>query len=112
MGQYLTIYINEESVFDYDGTASLDSSRLEFLNKMDTDMNCGIKIQGESINEPDADQRAKFVVMNLIRALQQENDAIITASCTYLTHRIPELTEVHARNNEGPIKIEFIERET
>jgi len=47
--------------------------------------------------------------MNLIRALQQENDAIITASCAYLTHKKPELTEVRANNSKGFIEIEFIE---
>lgn len=109
MGQYLTIFINNEAIYDYDGTTSIDEDRRVFLDKMDTDMSRGIKIQGETVDTPNTEQRAKFVVMNLIRALQQENDAIITASCAYLTHKNPELTEIHVSNSEGAIEIEFVE---
>jgi len=89
MGQYLTIYINDEVIFDYDGAIDLEQSQVEFLEKMDTDMNRGIKLQSKAIDNPDTDQRAMFVVMNLIRALQQENNAVITVSCAYLTHKNP-----------------------
>jgi len=72
-------------------------------------MSRGIKIQGKAIDSPTTEQRATFVVMNFIRALQQENDAIITTSCINLTQKKPELTEMRASNNEGPIEIKFIE---
>jgi len=81
-----------------------------FLDNMDADMERGIKIQGERITSPDKQQRARFVVMNLIKALQQENNAIISASCAYLINRHPTLLEVHANDHEGSVKIEFIDR--
>ncbi|MDH5392455.1 MAG: hypothetical protein OEY11_04615 [Gammaproteobacteria bacterium] len=109
MGQYLTIFINDEAIFDYDGTSSIDDERQLFLDKMDADMRRGIKIQGQAIDSPNSDQRARFVVLNLIRALQQENNAIISASCAYLSHNKPELIEIRASNSQGPIEIEFIE---
>ena len=109
MTQSLTIYINEESFYEYEDAAGLDESKINFLEKMDSDMSQGIKVAGELIHEPSTEQRANFVAMNLIRALSQENDAAINVSCAYLTHKNPKLIELRASNENGSLEIEFIE---
>lgn len=105
----LFVYINDEVVFDFDKEHSLEEQQVAFLDQMDSDMGQGIKIKGELLTNPDNKQRATFVSMNLIKAIQQDNDAIIFASCAYLANRYPELTEVHANDHDGSVKIEFIE---
>jgi len=105
----LSIFINEQVVYEYDRDTHMDEQKLVFLDNMDADMERGIKIQGELITSPDKQQRAKFVVMNLIKALQQENNAIISASCAYLVNRHPTLLEVHANDHDDSVKIEFID---
>ena len=105
----LNIFINDSKVFDYDKDIDFEESQLEFLNKMDSDMEQGIKIHGKLIPHPDTRQRATFVVMNLIKALQQGNEAILSASCAYLNHRMPNLHEVHANDHKDGIKVEFME---
>ncbi|MBE9564273.1 MAG: hypothetical protein IMF17_03430 [Proteobacteria bacterium] len=50
--------------------------------------------------------------MNLIKALQQDNDAVKISSCAYLVNRFPALIEVHADDDENTIKIELIEEES
>lgn len=48
----------------------------------------------------------------LIRALQQNNQAIISASSAssaYLANRLPSLTKVHARDQGNSVNIEFVE---
>ena len=72
-------------------------------------MDRGIKIQGELITNPDSRQRATFVAMNLIRALQQSNEAIISASCAYLVNRLPSLIEVRARDQGNTVNLELVE---
>lgn len=109
MAQYLTIYINEESFYEYEDATGLDESKIKFLEKMDSDMSRGIKVAGELINEPSTEQRTHFVAMNLIRALSQENEAVIGVSCAYLTNKKPNLIELRASNDKGSIEIEFIE---
>jgi hypothetical protein len=47
--------------------------------------------------------------MNLIKALQQGNGAVISASCAYLVNRHPALIEVHANDHDRAVKIELIE---
>jgi hypothetical protein len=105
----LSIYVNEQLVYEYDRDTSLDDNQLTFLDRMDADMDRGIKIRGELITDPDDKQRATFVAMNLIRALQQENDAAISVSCAYLATRLPDLAEVQADDHETTVKIELVE---
>jgi len=69
----------------------------------------GIKNHGELLVDPDVRQRATFVVMNLIKALQQSNGAVISASCAYLVNHHPALIEVHANDHDRAVKIELIE---
>jgi hypothetical protein len=103
----LTVFVNGQPVFDYDRDTELAEEQLAFLDKMDGDMSRGIKINGKLIQEPDRQQRAQFVAMNLIKALTQDNEAAISVSSAYLAHRFPELSEVHARDMATGIDIEL-----
>ena len=105
----LSVFINEHVVFEYDRDITFEEQQLTFIDKMNNDMERGIKIRGELIPHPDSKQCATFVVMNLIKALQQENTASIAASCAYLVNRHPALVEVHANDHENSINIEFID---
>ena len=105
----LTVYINDQVAYDYDKETALEDKQLVFFDKMDSDMARGRKIQGELIANPDISQRATFVAMNLIRALQQDNQPIILASCAYLANRLPALVEVHARDQGSTVNIELVD---
>lgn len=106
----LTFHINDEIAYECDRQTTLDTSQLGFLDKMDSDMNRGFKINGQLCSEPDLKQRARFVTMNLLKALQQDNQSVIAASCAYLTQRLPALVEIHIkRQQNNPIEIEFVE---
>ncbi len=104
----LSILINNENVFEFERELSLVEEQLIFLDSMDSDMDKGIKVSGELLPNPNSQQRARFVAMNLIKGLQQENDAVITASCAYLINRFPLLIEVHANDREQAINIELV----
>ena len=105
----LSIFINDQLVYEYDGSMELDDKQVEFLDQMDLDMQRGLKIEGELITEPDSKQKAIFVVMNLLRALQQEDHVRINVNCAYLSNRLPHVVEVHARDQGSRIAIEFVE---
>lgn len=105
----LTIFVNDAAVYEYDKTTPLDARQRDYLDKMDADMSRGVKMQGELIVMPDSRQKARFVAMNLIKALQQNNEAAISASCAYLRDRIPGLLEVHANDHKDAVNIELIE---
>lgn len=103
----LSIFVNNEVVFEHDRDVNLEDQQLAFLDKMDADMSKGIKIQGELVENPDAQQRFTFVSMNLVKGLQQDNEAVISSSCAYLINRRPGLIEVHVNDSEQGIVIEF-----
>ena len=107
----LVVLINNENVYEFDREVSLVDEQLVFLDKMDSDMDKGIKVNGELLASPDKQQCATFVVMNLIKGLQQENNAVITASCTYLVNRFPRLLEVHANDADKVVKIDLVEED-
>lgn len=104
----INVFVNDEKVFGYDKETTFEENQLTYFDKMDGDMDKGIKILGELITDPDTRQRATFIVMNLIKALQQDNQAILSASCAYLNNRMPDLAEVHVNDHEAEIHIEFM----
>ena len=103
------IFINDQLAFECDRSIELDDAQLEFLDKMDQDMDRGIKVYGELIRNPDIKQKATFVAMNLLKALQQQDDGKISVSCAYVNQRLPHVIEVHARDQDNRIDIEFVE---
>jgi hypothetical protein len=105
----LSVFINDQVAYECDRDMALEPEQLEFLDKMDNDMDRGVKIKGELFANPDDRQRATFIAMNLIKALQQRNEAAIFASCAYLVNRISSLVEVRASDQENAIGIEFVE---
>lgn len=104
----LTFFINEEVVYEYNREITFEQQQLEFLDKMDIDMDKGIKIRGEYSIHPDLHTRTTFVVMNLIKAIQQDNDAAIAASFAYLVNRHPDLIEIHANDIDDTIGIKLV----
>ena len=105
----LTLFINDQVAYECDRDMVLAQEQLKFLDKMDSDMDRGVKIQGELITNPDEKQRATFVIMSLIRALQQDNDAATYSSCAYLVKRLPNVLEIRASDQENTIDIELVE---
>lgn len=105
----MSVFVNDAIAFEYDKEITLDDSQLAFLERMDRDMDRGFKINGEMYTQPDTKQRARFVTMNLLKALQQENSAAIAVSCAYLSKRIPTLIEIHARDQDDKVNIELVE---
>lgn len=107
--QSLSIIVNDETAYEYDKSTELSEQQREFLDKMDQDMARGLKIRGELISNPDTQQRATFIAMNLLKALMQQDEAKIMVSCAYLASRLPKLGEVQARDQNGGVVIELVE---
>lgn len=105
----LNIYIDDQSVFEYDSSQLLDDQQLAFLDKMDSDMEKGIKVQGELISKPDKQQRARFIALNLLKAISQDNHASISVSCAWLANRFSNLREVHIKRIDGSFEVELVE---
>ncbi|MDH5391651.1 MAG: hypothetical protein OEY11_00565 [Gammaproteobacteria bacterium] len=96
MNHKLTVYINNESIIEYDRNKRLPGKQREYLDKMDSDMDAGFMLGDEKIDQPGAKDRAKFVAMTLIHSIDANNEQMIVATCAYLATREAGLTEVRA----------------
>ena len=57
----LAVFVNNEIVFEFDRDLTFLENQLAFFDKMDSDMDSGIKIHGELLVNPDGQQGATFV---------------------------------------------------
>ena len=104
----LVVVFNGQSVVEYDRNISLPGQQREYLDRMDESMDNGIDLNGEYIAEPDAQQRAKFVAMQLVHALIDSKDPMIAAMCAYLASRLPTLQQVKAEEQDEHISLELV----
>jgi len=102
--------VNQQTVFEYDRSTSIEAAQSTYLDTMDVAMRRGLKIHGELIINPDKMQRARFVALNLIKALQQDNEAVISVACAYLVSRCPALREVQANDEGTSVEITLVEK--
>ena len=108
MSDKLVVLLNGQSVVEYDRAKRLPGHQRQYLDKMDSDMDSGIELNGESIAEPDATQRAKFVAMHMVQALLDEHDAMIAAGCAYLANRLPDLKQVKVVQEGEDLMLDLI----
>jgi cellobiose-specific phosphotransferase system component IIA len=105
----LTIVVNGEAQVEYHRGKPLTAAQRAYLDRMDEQMSAaGISLGDASLTQPDALQRAQFVAMQLLDALQHGNDALIAAGCAYLASRLPDLTQVKARLLGGGFSAELV----
>lgn len=101
MSDKLTVVLDDQAVLEYDRNKPLATSQLGYLDKMDEAMEKGINVGKDKIEDPDLQQKSQFVALQLVKALHDENDAVIAASCAYLAKRMPDLLQVVAKTMEG-----------
>ena len=108
MDNKLRVSLNHVDVVEYDRNRRLPGHQRQFLDKMDADMAQGFELAGEFIPEPDAMQRAKFVAMQLIMAVQNQEEGLIAASCAYLANRFPHMQRVKAVEQGEQVLLELV----
>lgn len=108
MQNKLVILINGEPQIEYDRNIRLPGHQRQFLDKMDLDMDQGINLAGQEIDEPDTSTRARFIAMHLVMAVLGDNEARISAMAAWLATRLPELKQVKAVTRDEEIELELV----
>lgn len=107
MSDIMVVLFNGEALFEYDRTKPLAENQRQYLDRMDQQMDAGITLGSESIENPDQQQRAQFVAFTLVRAIQEDNEAVIAAMNSYLAVRYSDLKQVKADTDEESEKVMF-----
>jgi len=104
----LSIFINTKKILVPKINSRLTGIQRRFLDEMDLDMKNGIVINDELIPSPNKMQRENYVAMNLLYAIENKNDDMVSTTCNYLIHRLPELKEIYYAKKESEITMELI----
>lgn len=107
MSDLMVVLVNGEALFEYDRTKSITEKQQQYLDRMDEQMDAGIKLGNETIVQPDKQQRAQYVAFTLLTAIEQDNEAIIAAMNSYLAVRFPDLKQIKADTDQNTRKVMF-----
>ena len=71
-------------------------------------MKKALKSLAKLISNPDENQKAQFVVANLLMAMRSDNSSLTSALCTYLALSMPELKQLKIDEDGGEVTIDFV----
>jgi len=108
MSVILSVYINGKNILQYDKNTRLPGKQRQFLDAMDRDMDEGFEINDEIIESADKMQRANYVAMNLLYAIETKNESMTSATCGYLANRLPELKQIRSVDSGEEITMHLI----
>jgi len=107
MSNVMGVLLDGVAQLEYDREKLLPDHQAAYLDKMDEKMSEGISIGDKEIKDPDINQRAQFVVANLLHAIKSDNEQVAGAMCSYLAIRLPDLKQVKINEQNGEVSIEF-----
>ena len=97
----LYVIINNKPILEFDRSKPVPGHQRQYLDNMDARMDQGIQLGADFIKAPNALQRSQFVANSLVNALQNDQDGIASAMCTYLAKRMPDLQQIKCASKEG-----------
>ena len=107
MSDGMVVLVNGEALFEYDRTKVLPEQQKQYLDRMDQKMEAGIQLGDEMVVNPDQQQRAQFVALTLLNAVEKDDEASIAAMSAYLAVRYPDLKQVKADSDKESRKVMF-----
>ena len=107
MSDIMVVLVNGEALFEYDRTKPLAEKQRQYLDRMDLQMDEGIQLGADTIINPDEQQRAQYVALTLLTAIEQDNEAVIAAMNSYLAMRFPDLKQIKADTDQNTRKVMF-----
>ena len=109
MSTLMAVLLNGVAQLEYDRTKKLTDYQLTYLHNMDKKMNGeGVEIDGKLITSPDDNQKAQFIVANLLLAMKTDDASLTSALCTYLAQNMPDLKQLKIDESDGEVTIDFV----
>lgn len=95
----LYVVINDEPILEFDRKKPLPGHQRQYLDDMDAQMDQGIDIGGEKVENPDPLVRSQFVANSLVNSLIKDEYSTAMAMCTYLAKRMPDLLQIQCKGD-------------
>lgn len=104
----LAVVLDGVSQLEYQRGKPLEPAQREYLDRLDQRMDAGIDIGGRRVEQPDPLQRAQYIALQLLQAVQDGNEPVAAATCAYLANRIPDLKQVRAATRDGQLSFDLV----
>lgn len=104
----LTVIVNDEPKLEFDRKKPVPGHQRQYLDNMDAQMDQGIQLGPDFIDNPHALQRSQFVANSLVNHLLKEEYSTAIAMCTYLAKRMPDLQQIKCKGDAERISIELV----
>lgn len=112
MGDELAIYRNGEKAYAFDKREGLARMQFAYVQRMDAEMDRGIELDGERILSPDAAQRTRFVLGQLLDAVSINDSRGIAMLCRWLVQHVPTLAAIRIEDDGDEYRVELEHGET
>lgn len=109
MSENLIVYINGTRRIEFDRSSGLPGQVRRLLDEMDADLDAGVDLPQGRVESPTAEQKAHFVIEQLLNTLSARNDNLNAASllCSYVGTRMPDLVAIRVRELGGEFSVDL-----
>lgn len=104
----LIVTFNTEKVLEYHHDRPLSAKQQADLEKLDSKLNAGFSINGQTITRPTDIDKATFMANALTNALNHEDESKAALSCTYLATRFANLKQIRVIDKDEQASIQLI----
>jgi hypothetical protein len=104
----LAVIVNDELIMQYDRAKKLPEQQQQHLTKLDQKFDQGIELQKQKLEQPNIEQRAKFMALSLMEGIIYQEDDKAAASMAWLATRLPDLKQVKAIVDENGTQFDLI----
>jgi hypothetical protein len=108
VAERLEIYRNGVMAYEFDKRAGLERMQFAYVQRMDADMDRGIRLNGEPIRSPGQAQRNQFVIGRLLEALGVGDSRDIAMLCRYLAQHAPNLDTIRVEEDGDEYHVELV----
>lgn len=108
MTDSLVVVLDGVSQLEYRHGTVLAEQQIAYLDQLDQRMDGGIELGGRRIESPDILQRAQYVSLQMLQAVEAGNESVAAATCTYLANRLPDLKQVRAITRGGQLTFDLV----
>lgn len=104
----LAVVVNQQLLLQFDPAVALPGSQMDYLSKLDTRFEQGVVIEGKQVDNPQLEDRARFIVTSMMEGIMYREEAQAAACLAWLGTRLPALKQVVAEVDEQGTRFELV----
>lgn len=104
----MAILLNGVAQIEFDRSKPLSEYQQDYLQNMDNKMDAGIVLGDQTLENPEALDRVKFVAGNLLHAMKANDEAMSAAFTAYIATRMTDLDQVKITDLNDEVSIELV----